>query len=189
MKKILLLVLFASVATLALPTLALASTNEYQEIPGCSDTQINYSCQRRKLLDPSTNCELVYCADNGGRPPGSDTQNEPVRLNFFGIRIRLNSEKAIQQLIYLAFSVFLGLAALVAVITGVIAGVRRANAESDGDIQKQVKTMQNAIVGLVIIGISILFVQLVGGLLGLGSVADLASFGNLLPDEVEQTGQ
>jgi hypothetical protein len=158
----------------------------------CQDCRIDFRCQQNKLIDPRYACEVYYCQD--GRPtenPPTPGREQILRVNIFGIGLRLNSEKAVQQMISLGFSVFLGVVAIVAVINGVIAAFKRSTANKAEDAQKLMKSMQNSIVGFLIVGLSLLIVQLVASALGLGSVFSIVDFGNFLPEnddpQIQQT--
>lgn len=146
-------------------------------LPGCDDVRVDFACQRRKILDPADSCEEVYCA--GTRPPSYS--GEIINLNVFGVRISLTSERAIAQIVFLGFSAFLGIVALTITAIGVYASFKRANAESDDDIQYSTRIIRNAVIGLIIIVLSLVIVQFVASILGLGSITELADFNNLLP--------
>lgn len=144
----------------------------------CQKPGFNYECQRRRFIDPNETCDL-FCQDINPLNPG-DNAADFFQLNVFGVTLRFDSDTGVAQIIAIGFSLFLGVMALVAAAIGVMASVKRANAESDADVQAATKTMRNAIMGVVIAGMSLLIVQLVAGLFGL-SVFDLANFNNLLP--------
>lgn len=150
---------------------------------GCENPKINLNCQRQKFLDPNTQCTLFYCADNGEVP--TDVEST-IRVNLFGVYIRLNNERAFSQMIFLIFNLVLGVIAITIMAMGLLGVVRRARAESPDDISAASKIMTNALVGFVLIVLSLLFAQLVGSFLGVGNISELVDFSPLFSNNVEE---
>lgn len=178
MRKALLITI--ALLTTAVP-FAVAPTQAYADCRAGCECITDPVCMRKKIIDPRDPCEVNYCA--GENPNTSSNQPDPVtELNIFGTRIKLNSEVAIQQLIFLAFSLFLGIVALTVAINGLMAGVKRTQTTDAGEIKKLTQTMQNSIVGLVIVVMSLLIAQFVASFLGLGSLTNLVTYGQLIPE-------
>ena len=104
MKKILLItvLMFGSFA-MVVPTPTSA-----QVCPRCSgdvEPEVNFTCQRAKIFDPDSSyarsCDLCICP--GDSPDNNPGDAQTVNLNIFGINFRLNSARAVSQLIYLEF--------------------------------------------------------------------------------------
>ncbi len=139
---------------------------DYECPEGCSDYRVDFACQRAKLVDPKVDCEVCVCAgDINIRIKTLD-----IPINIFNVAIRLDSDKAVGQLIFLVMSMFLGVVALATAGLGIFAAVKRAQAETDDDVAQAQKTMTNALVGFVLVVISILIAQLVASYLGVGSL-------------------
>lgn len=149
----------------------------------CGDgkaAQVNFTCQRARLFEPDSSfartCELCYC---GGSVPGTDPTGEILNLNIFGITLKLNSAFALSQVIYLGFTFFFGVIALAAVGLGIYGAVKRAQAEGEDDIATAQKIITNAIIGLVMVVVSILIAQLLAALLGVGTLNEIVDFSPL----------
>lgn len=173
--------LFLASLLIILPATAISAQPGRTTCPtDCKDTcEVDISCQNRLIFDKNVDCSPFRCPGKG------DEENlnfEGIDLNLFGINIRFNSERAIQQVIVLGFSIFLGIVALAAVMIGVIAAIKRADTTDAGEIAKLNKTMSNAIAGLVIVVVSIAIVQIVASLIGVGNIFSSITFNNLIPD-------
>ncbi len=144
---------------------------------GCTSAKIDLGCQRARLFTPQSttakNCTLYFCADGGVTAPNSGSD---LSFNVFGVSIRINTDAGIYALLFLAFNLFLGIVATALVIIGVRAAIKRARADSDDEVASAGKTLQNSVIGLGIIILSLLIVQIVANLVGVGSVADLVNF-------------
>jgi hypothetical protein len=138
-------------------------------IGACENVQIDFGCQREKLINPQADCQVTYCGD----APSTSTS---IDFQVFNVRFQLSGSQGIAQLIYLAFMGFLGVVALAVTVLGVYAAFRRAQADSEEAVASANKTMRNAIVGLIIIGASLLIVQIVASVLGVGNIFEIATF-------------
>lgn len=142
---------------------------------GDAKPQLDYQCQRAKIFNPDTayakDCSICLCPGDSQAP--STGYKSLIDVNVFGTGIRVNSPESIGQLLYLLFSMFLGIVALAAVILGVYAGFNWSRAETDDDIAKAKKVMVNAIIGFVLVVIGFLFAQLLASFLGVGSLDQL----------------
>lgn len=175
-KIVLLAVFLVSVIPAATPAFAQSRSSCPSQCP--DSCTIDISCQNAKLFNSSANCDLFQCIGNSGT--NSSAPSGPS-LNLFGIGIRLDSERAIQQILVLSFSLLLGGVALAGMLIGVVAAIKRADTTDAGEIAKLNKTMANAIVGVVLVVMSIVIVQLVSSAIGIGNIFSLITFDNLLP--------
>lgn len=185
MKKVLLTTLiFFSVFTSFFAVNTHAQTCTDYSCTGCENPKVDLVCQQRRLIDPGDeSCTLMYCADDGGKP--TTETPDALNLNFFGVTIRLNSDQALASLLYLIFSFILAIVLIATVVIGIIAAVNRARAEKDEDISKAQKTMTNAIIGFVIFGVSLVIVQIVATVIGVGSIFDMVKFPSGLLTDTE----
>jgi len=184
-KVIIASLIFFSVFTSFLVVNTYAQTCSDYSCTDCENPKVDLVCQQRRLIDPSdTSCTLMYCAD-GGNKPTTETP-DVLNLNFFGVTIRLNSDQALASVLYLIFSFILAIALIATVFLGVLAAVNRARAEKDEDIAKAQKTMTNAITGFVLFGVSLVIVQIVATVIGVGSIFDMVKFpSGLLTDTTD----
>ncbi len=183
MQRILTSVFILSVGLFILPLVS--PINAGDEVPDCGGQKavVDNACQREKILRPSSDCQLFIC-------PGDSTTADPetqeiLNVNFFGVAIRANSSLFLQTLLYVAFNLFLAVAAIAVTGLGVYGSFLRARAESDDDVIKSAKILRNALVGLGIIALSFLIAQLTANFLGLGSINEIVDFSNLGLDTVE----
>jgi len=130
------------------------------------------------LFDRKATCDPFVC-----NTPTATEPTSAFNLNIFGINIRLNSEQAVQQIIVLSFSLFLGAVALAGVFIGLIAAAKRSNTTDPKEIANLTLTMRNAIVGVVLVALSIAFVQIVASFIGVGNIFNMVNFSNFIPDE------
>jgi hypothetical protein len=144
------------------------------QCPGCKDTKVDFTCQRERLLNPSANCKLVYCADSTNTPPTQQTRT--VNVNFFGVNMSIDEDKQVATFIYIIFSFFFGFVALALTLLGVYGAFLRSKAESPDDEAKAAKLLTNAIVGLILIVLSLVIAQLIASALGIGSLDKLVDF-------------
>lgn len=147
-------------------------------IPSCSGqpAEIDFACQRKRLVNPSDLCCLYVCPGNQSVGQG----DEIIDVNIFGINIRARDGALLQTLLFVGFNSFLGVVAIVLTFLGIGAAINRANAQSDDDIAKASKTITNAFVGLVMIVLSFVAAQLLASFLGLGSLNDMVDFSSLI---------
>lgn len=169
-------ILFSGMMLFALPVSTRAQ-DVCTKCPDGSDPKIDFECQRQKILNPKASCDVCLCA--GESNPSSA---EAFDLNFFGINLRLRSDAALAQILYLGFSVFLGIVAFVVVGLGIYGAVKRSNAETDDDIAAAQKIITNAVIGFIMIVVSLLVVQLVASFLGLGSINEIATLPDLISE-------
>jgi len=175
MRKVLITsLIFFSVFTSFLVVNTHAQTCSDYSCEGCENPKVDLVCQQRRLIDPDDPCTLMYCADDGGKP--TTETPDALNLNFFGVTIRLNSDQALASVLYLIFSFILAIALIATVFLGVMAAVNRARAEKDEDISKAQKTMTNAITGFILFGVSLVIVQIVATVIGVGSIFDMVKF-------------
>lgn len=178
MKKVLLISLFLIGGLLLIPTQSRVSAQDVcTKCPGGGEPRIDFECQRRKILDPKAGCDVCLCTGESNASTG-----DAFDLNFFGIKLRLRSDAALAQILYLGFSVFLGVVAFVVVGLGIYGSVKRSRSETDDDIAAAQKIITNAVVGFIIIVISLLVVQLVASFLGLGSINEIATLPDLISE-------
>lgn len=167
------------IVSMFMVTPALAQPGRTSCPDACTDScEVDIACQNKLLFDKGANCLPFRCPGKG-----TETPIQVVNLNLFGITIRLNSEKAIQQIIVLAFSVFLGVVALAGVMIGVVAAIQRADTTDAAKIAKLTLTMRNAIVGVILVVMSMVFVQLVASFIGVGNIFSIVTFDNFIPNE------
>lgn len=179
MKRLLTLLALITVGLGFTPLTVSAQTDAQcqQAIQGCSDVQIDFKCQRDKLVDPDSPCCVQYCGNVN--PNKNNREAEKIDWTLFNVRFSLDSDKAVAQVLFIVFNLFLAVVAMYAVFVGVYASVQRAQADSEEKVAATIKQMRNAIIGLVLIGLSLLIAQLIASLLGLGSVAELTDFSGL----------
>lgn len=164
---------------LILPTFAPVAADQdvCQKCADGSTPRIDFECQRRKILDPNAACSVCLCTGDSNSSTG-----DAFDLNFFGIKLRLRSDAALGQLFYLGFSAFLGVVAFVVVGLGLYGAVKRSRAETEDDIAAAQKIITNAVVGFIMIILSLLIVQLVASFLGLGSINEIATLPDLISE-------
>ncbi len=144
---------------------------------GCTNPKIDLVCQRNRLLDPNSKCTLLYCGDNGGT--SSTPGNQSLNVNFFGVTIKVETDKQVATLIYVLFSFFLGAVAIAVTVLGVYGAYLRSKAESADDIAKSTKLLTNVIIGLILIVVSLVIAQLVASFLGIQSLDKLVDFSGI----------
>lgn len=148
---------------------------------GCPDTYVpDFTCQYRKLLDPSDGCCENKC-------PGTASVSEPAEyttlVSFFGRGIYLYSDAKIVSLINLAVTSFLAGISIFALVYGIyIAGVVRANTTDAAKIQETNKILQRLILGFILAWMFIFIMQVVMNLLGLGDLRQTVIFGSAPPN-------
>ncbi len=173
---------------------------QYYDRVCCDQPIVNPRCVSLQLSGQvSDNCEELYCTVDqyncgaNGRIPDALVTGGPcsiveedltnlINVNFFGIELRFDSDRAIQQILLVAFTGFLGIAALVAVFVGIIAAIQRATADSEDKIATSTKSIQNAVIGFVIIILSLVIAQVVASVIGVGSIFNIAA-DNILPEQ------
>jgi hypothetical protein len=171
------ILLVAAFTTLVTKPVVAASCSD-TGCTGCNNPKLDLGCQRERLFSPTSNvarsCKLYFCADGGTTAPTQSSSD--IKLNLFGVQVRINTDAGIYALLALGFSMFLGIVAIALVVIGLRAAIRRARAESDDEMAAAAKTMQNSAVGFGIIILSLVIVQIVANLVGVGSIVNLVSF-------------
>lgn len=183
MKKVLIL----TIVMLLTGAFAVPSRVEAQVCSTCEgdvEPQVNFTCQRAKLFDPDSSyaqsCDLCICpGDAPNDDPGDATT---IDLNIFGINFRLNSTKAVSQLIYLGFLFFLGVIALATIGLGIYGAVKRSQSEDEDNIAQSQKIITNAIIGFVLVIVGILGAQLVATFFGVGSLNEIVDLNPIFGD-------
>lgn len=143
----------------------------------CENPKVDLTCQRKRLVDPTDSCTLLYCGDSQAKPP--ELGSETVSFNFFGVTIRMNSSRQLETILYVIFTLFLGVVAIGTVAYGIYGAFKRAGAQSADDVASAVKIMQNALVGFLIAGLALLIAQLVASFIGVGSLTQVFDLSNI----------
>ena len=151
---------------------AASGCSDYSCGPNCASPKIDLTCQRNRLIDPKTVCTLLYCADT---VPCVSAQKDKVNVNFFGVDFHFDSDKEITSLVYIGFSLFLGVVAVAITGLGVYGAYLRSKAESPDDAAKAAKVLTNALIGLVLIVLAAVIAHLVANALGVQSLDQLIS--------------
>jgi hypothetical protein len=174
MKSIFLILGFTFLSLTMLASSVQANGDDITDYPACAEGELklDLGCQRERLFDHSSNCPLYYCEGQGPSNSGQET----IQLNFFGVRINLSSGSALQQLAFVIISLFLGVVAIFLSFIGIYAAVKRSQAEKDEDLQKANKMLTNALAGLAIMAVSLVIAQLTASFLGVGSLAQIVDF-------------
>lgn len=154
------------------------------QCPGDVEPEVNFTCQRAKIIDPDSSyaksCDLCICP--GDNPDNNPGDAETINLNIFGINFRLNSTKAVSQLIYLGFLFFLGVIALATIALGIYGAVKRSQSEDEENIAAAQKIITNAVVGFALVIIGILGAQLVATFLGVGTLNEIVDLNVIFGD-------
>ena len=158
-----------------------------EQPPECFDgdgnqvqAEINLNCQRARILDPQSSaaqtCELFLC-------PGREfATTETIDVSIFFVNIRLNSETAIGQALFIIFNVILGIVVLATVLFGIYGSYKRAVASGPDDIAESQKIITNAIIGFLMVGLTLVIIQVFASFIGVGSIFELVDFGPALPN-------
>lgn len=170
---------------------------DYYRSHCCANPRVNPQCINI-FGSPPPNCIPQYCEKNeracGSNDVIPDSSINPnsggaqedienlIQVNIYGINLRLNSDRAITQIIFLGFSIFLAIAALAAAFIGVKAAIDRADSENEDKIKGASKSIQNAMVGFALIVLSLVIVQLVAAVIGVGSIFQLVTVNTILPN-------
>lgn len=178
LRPILLVLGFTFISLGLVASVVRAFGNDIFDYPACAEGELklDLGCQRERLFNKEATCNLYYCDGQGAS--GSD-QNL-IEVNFFNVRFKLNSAAAIQQIMFVVASLFLGVVAIFLAFIGVYAGVKRSQAEKDEELQKANKMLSNALAGLAIIAVSLVIAQLIAAFLGVGSLTDIVDFSCLV---------
>jgi len=172
LKLFLIIVVFSSL--IMLPQAAFASGCTDFRCNGCENPKVDLVCQRKRLLDPNANCTLLYCGDNTTTSPTQSSK--VVDVNFFGINMHVEEDKQVATFIFVLFSFFFGFVALALTLLGIYGAFLRSRAESADDEAKASKLLTNAVVGLILIVLSLVIAQLIASALGIGSLDKLVDF-------------
>ena len=143
----------------------------------CDNPKIDLTCQRNRLVDPSTDCHLLYCADDAPAGGVGCLTKDKLNVNFFGVDFHYDTDKGVASLIYVLFTVFLGFVAVAVSLLGVYGAFLRSRASSPDDEAKAAKLLTNAVIGLILIVVAVVIAQLVACALGVESLDQLISFG------------
>lgn len=179
------------------------SAQTYYDKACCDQPIVNPRCVSLQLSgDVSSSCEELYCEVDQyncgarGRIPSILVDGDPcasvesdlldvINVNFFGISLRFDNDRAIQQLLLIGFTGFLAVAALAAIFIGIGAAIQRAVADTEDKIASTTKSIQNAMIGFVLIILSIVIAQVVATVIGVGSIFNITA-GNILPEQTQE---
>lgn len=158
--------------------------NPYKEPSGCSDFIIDSDCQARRILNPSPdetccilNCRSIITSDSV--VISTPTLDQFTSLNLFGTRfnIDLNNRKNVEMLINLGIITIISVIAIYALFRGAyLAGFVLPSIDKEDDASRVSRELRNLVFGFVLAVGSIVIVQLVFTVLGLGSLQDLSLF-------------
>lgn len=143
---------------------------------GNPNIEPDYECMNVKILKPGSSlaqsCCINKCKGGTGTTPGQETASLR-RLEAFGAQFAI-SASSIPKIINIVFSTVLGLISIYVLIRGIyVAGVKRTQATSADQIATLNKELTNLVIGFIILWSIIFIIQVVFGLLGLGSVSDI----------------
>jgi len=155
--------------------------NPYLEPINCGEEgiTIDSNCQARRILDPKPDedCCILICRNTSSLD--SETLSTFTNLNLFGTtyRIDLTNRSNIEMLINLAIITIISIAGLYALFRGAyLAGFVLPSSEKDEDFSKISKELRNLVFGFFLAVGSIVIVQLIFTVLGLGSLTDIQLF-------------
>jgi len=155
--------------------------NPYLEPKDCGEAgvTIDSNCQARRILNPNPKeeCCILVCKSANILP--TETLSRFSSFNLFGTtyRIDLTNRANIEMLINLAIITIISIAGLYALFRGAyLAGFVLPSSEKDEDFSKISKELRNLVFGFLLAVGSIVIVQLVFTVLGLGSLTDIQLF-------------
>jgi hypothetical protein len=147
--------------------------------------EVDFSCQKAKILSPSVSCFLHKCPD---APSYAELQKDDSRsgqgsedkfsLDAFGARFSVDSGKEIAAIVNISISTFLGVVSLYSLVRAFyVAGVKIAGTVDSEKLEEAKRELIQLVLAFVIAWSAIFILQIVFTVLGLGNINDYVFFG------------